>query len=116
MNELALFIIWSVILAVSYVIFNWINKNKIWFNKIPSWIIVALPFFVLISIALPLTIANVDFGKITLYAASIPTMVAFGFSTPIFLQRFNDWRIRKKENAQKHNISKKKTNKKGGNK
>ncbi|WP_027120579.1 hypothetical protein [Mycoplasmopsis lipofaciens] len=94
MNELILFITWSAALTVSYLVTNYLNKNTKIFSKIPSWIIVPLPFIVFLLIGLPLMFSSVNF-EIVLYATSYPTVICFGITVAIFIDRWLKWRERK---------------------
>lgn len=71
-----------------------------WIKKISSWIIVPLPFIVLLLIATPMVIENIN-GEIILYSAGYPTCLFMGFSVCIFLNRWDIWRKLRIDKAKK---------------
>lgn len=80
--------------AFAYLITNKINTSYQVFKKLKMWYILPFPFIVFILVGVPLIIANVDFN-ITFYAAGIPFVLCLGFSTALFLERYNIWREQK---------------------
>lgn len=88
-------------LAIGYLLSTLLDRKYKIFKKIPSWVVIPLPFVMLLLIALPMVLVEPRIEADTIfYSAGVPTCLLFGWSTALFIERWNVWKEKKLAKAQ----------------